>query len=170
MTQYYTHAHPYQSRSDTGVRVRAGNQEHSTSYPSQSSTSSQITAVQDTVINLSNVVSAVQQQQAHITNTLCNLTSMMQQSTNSGLQSHNATQSPTNSMYNDQGNSSTDSTQFRSYVNEASAAGQQQGWYSRGGGMIGNYRKAIRAVFSSRKAFKKNKNSGGLRIDPCLIP
>ena len=132
MTQYYTHAHSYQSRSDTGVRVRTGNQEHSTSYPSQSSTSSQITAVQDTVINLSNVVSAMQQQQAHITNTLCNLTSMMQQSTNSGLQSHNDTQPPSNSTYNDQGNSNTDSTQSRSYVHEASAAGQQQGWYSRG--------------------------------------
>ena len=132
MTQYYTHAHSYQSRSDTGVRVRTGNQEHSTSYPSQSSTSSQITAVQDIVINLSNVVSAMQQQQAHITNTLCNLTSMMQQSTNSGLQSHNDTQPPSNSMYNDQGNSNTDSTQSRSYVHEASAADQQQGWYSRG--------------------------------------
>ena len=131
MTQYYTHAHSYQSRSDTGVRVRTGNQEHSTSYPSQSSTSSQITAVQDTVINLSNVVSAMQQQQAHITNTLCNLTSMMQQSTNSGLQSQNDTQPTSNSMYNDQGNSNTDSTQSRSYVHEASAAGQQQGWYSR---------------------------------------
>ena len=132
MTQYYAHAHSYQSRSDTGVRVRTGNQEHSTSYPSQSSTSSQITAVQDTVINLSNVVSAMQQQQAHITNTLCILTSMMQQSTNSGLQSQNDTQPPSNSMYNDQGNSNTDSTQSRSYVHEASAAGQQQGWYSRG--------------------------------------
>ena len=128
MTQYYTHAHSYQSRPDTGVRVRTGNQEHSTSYPSQSSTSSQITAVQDTVINLSNVVSAMQQQQAHITNTLCNLTSMMQQSTNSGLQSHNDTQPPSNSTYNDQGNSNADSTQSRSYVHE----GQQQGWYSRG--------------------------------------
>ena len=132
MTQYYTHAHSYQSRSDTGVRVRTGNQEHSTSYPSQSSTSSQMTAVQDTVINLSNVVSAMQQQQAHITNTLCNLTSMMQQSANSGLQSHNDTQPPSNSTYNIQGNSNTDSAQSRSYVHEASAAGQQQGWYSRG--------------------------------------
>ena len=132
MTQYYSHAHSYQSRSDTGVRVRTCNQEHSTSYPSQSSTSSQITAVQDTVINLSNVVSAMQQQQAHITNTLCNLTSMMQQSTNSGLQSHNDKQPPSNSMYNDQGNSNTDSTQSRSYVHEASAVGQQQVWYSRG--------------------------------------
>ena len=132
MTQYHTHAHSYQSRSDTGVRVRTGNQEHSTSYPSQSSTSSQITAVQDTVINLSNVVSAMQQQQAHITNTLCNLTSMMQQSTNSGLQSHNDTQPPSNSMYNDQGNLNTDSTQSRSYVHEALAAGQQQVLYSKG--------------------------------------
>ena len=133
MSNFYNHTGLYQSRSDTGVRTFTGSQEHSTPNPTQNSTNSQSSNVQDTVTNLSNVVSAIQQQQAHITNTLSSLTSMMQQcANNTVMQSYSNTQFPTNSMYNGQFNANVGNSQTNNYVNEGSAEREHQGWHNRG--------------------------------------
>ena len=128
MSHFYNHTGLYQSRSDTNVRTYTGSQEHSTPNPTQNSTNSQSSNVQDTVTNLSNVVSAIEQQQAHITNKLNSLTSMMQQFANNGvILSYNTTQFPTNSMYNDRINSNIGKAQSSNYVNEGSAEREHQG-------------------------------------------
>ena len=133
MSNFYNHTGLYQSRSDTGVRTYTGSQEHSTPNPTQNSTNSQSNNVQDTVKNLSNVVSAIQQQQAHITNTLSSRTSMMQQCANNGvMQSNSTSQFPINSMYNGQINSNIGNAQSSNYLNEGPAEREHQGWQNRG--------------------------------------
>ena len=128
MSNFYNHTRLYQSRSDTGERTYIGSQEHSTPNPTQNSTNSQSSNVQDTVTNLSNVVSAIQQQHAHITNTLSSLSSMMQQCANNGvIKSCSTTQFPTNSMYKGQVNSNIGNAQSSNYLNEGSAEREHQG-------------------------------------------
>ena len=88
MSNFYDRTNLYQSRSETGVRTVPYSQSGITDGPVHSGISQQTAqvAVQDTVANLSNTVTALQQQQAQITNALTSLTSMIQQGLHNGSQ------------------------------------------------------------------------------------
>ena len=88
MSNFYDRTNLYQSRSETGVRTVPYSQSGITVGPVHSGISQQTAqvAVQDTVANLSNTVTALQQQQAQITNALTSLTSMIQQGVHNGSQ------------------------------------------------------------------------------------
>ena len=77
MSNFYDRTNLYQRRSETGVRTVPYSQSGITDGPVHSGISQQTAqvAVQDTVANLSNTVTALQQQQAQITNALTSLTS-----------------------------------------------------------------------------------------------